>query len=235
MKNFTESAYTYWPLIADHILQATVLLGAILILTRLLKHLSSARKHALLLMGLLGIPLLLLVATVSPSHWKLPGTFGQFAPDSLAAKSDQTLTPIPLRVESTINVEAPVGASSKSVSIAAAALPPSIPEGLTITSPEPRQPAWPALLAVAWVTGIALCLLRLGIGWLSLRFAMRKLHTCESPEIIAQYNEVQRIHPGLPTTRLLQSSNASMPMTFGSLRPSIVMPSDASPDSEKVF
>jgi hypothetical protein len=56
MKNFTEAAYTHWPLIADHILQATFLLGAILILAHLLKRLSSARKHALLLMGLLGIP-----------------------------------------------------------------------------------------------------------------------------------------------------------------------------------
>ena len=92
MKNFTEAAYTHWPLIADHILQATVLLGAVLILTRLLKRLSSTRKHALLLMGLLGIPMLLLVAMVSPSQWQLPGSGAHFALDPAVAKSGQGTT-----------------------------------------------------------------------------------------------------------------------------------------------
>jgi hypothetical protein len=76
---------------------------------------------------------------VSPSQWKLPGSWAHSAPDSLVAKSDQAFTPIPLRVESTVSVdapvEAPVASSSEPVSASAsvAALPTSITEGLTTT------------------------------------------------------------------------------------------------------
>lgn len=94
-------------------------------------------------------------------------------------------------------------------------------------APAPAGPAlsWRSLITMAWLIGAALCLLPLAIGFRQ----MRALRRCGLPDPHAQ-SVADAAARDIGMTRRVQvllHESAAGPLTFGVIRPAIVLPRDA--------
>jgi bla regulator protein BlaR1 len=96
----------------------------------------------------------------------------------------------------------------------------------------PAAPALPPLflataLAVIWVGGAAVVLARLALALRAASRLARHAETVEDPEWTGLLERLgQAMQVGRPVT-LLRSADAAMPLTWGALRPSILLPAEA--------
>ncbi|MGK0188022.1 MAG: beta-lactamase regulating signal transducer with metallopeptidase domain [Verrucomicrobiales bacterium] len=224
IETLTNQAQSWWPFLADFVVQATVLLSGVLAIYSVSRRFSSARKHALLLAGFIALPLLLAATTLSSVRWQLPqlpqlpGT--RPAPDLARTIA---ITPIALHQETTISSGLPAKLE------AATMLTAQSPAPVVLASPQlvNNDRNWPAIALSVWAVGTMIFSVRLLIGWLSLSLASRRLNHIHSPKITAEFERIIKRQPHLKRTRLLTSLTSSMPMTFGFFSPAVVMPEDA--------
>jgi beta-lactamase regulating signal transducer with metallopeptidase domain len=190
-----------WSAAALLVLKSTLVLGAAALGALALRRASAASRHfvwALSLAALLALPALTLA---------LPG----WRPAVLAVIPH----PSPPAPESGFGAEI-----SRFVSTAPlAGLPASI-DG---------RPGFPlgAVLLVVWALGAVVVLARLGMGIAAVRRVAREAEVVDDR---AWTEMVERLGASVGVrrpVRLLRSGAAAMPMTWGSLRPAILLPADA--------
>jgi len=108
---------------------------------------------------------------------------------------------------------APVSAARRAL------LPPTAAE----SSARPWQPDWQAWMTVAWMMGAGLAFAQMLMGWASMRSVRRKAAVKEEAGIASLAEEL-----GLrDRVELLEAGPGTMPMTFGLLRPAVVLPEEA--------
>jgi len=100
--------------------------------------------------------------------------------------------------------------------------------GSGVPQPDSRRtavvPSWPQLLAGVWIAGVVVLLLRIGLGVVATRRLGRRAvpaHDSEWPKLAAELG--RRIGLTRPV-RVLSSARMVVPMTWGWLRPVVLVP-----------
>ena len=83
------------------------------------------------------------------------------------------------------------------------------------------------LLAAAYLAGVCILLLRIGAGHWSLRRLARRAIVLDDPESIRLVRELSAMLPLRRSVRLLRDRKDSMPMTWGTYRPTILLPASS--------
>jgi beta-lactamase regulating signal transducer with metallopeptidase domain len=226
-------------------LKATALIGAAGVAATMLRRASAATRHlvwALALVGALGIPLATLLVPAMPVRW-LPNVL----------RSTQTAAPViaapAITVPATIDEpkqtnsaahSAPVLSSrvqQGSVARDESALPLSRVTAAT-GSPAPSggsaAPAWRvsrrdlvAMLPFVWLAGALLVLGRRALASFRLaRLGRRSELVTDSAWLVGLEAHARQLDIARPVT-LRMSDRVGVPMTWGTLRPTILLPADA--------
>ncbi len=189
------------PWLIDSLLHGTVFLGLALIVERLMRRRSAARRHALLLGAALGLPLLLAAGALLPT-WPL---------------SSGTAVPVSA-VEVTVSREFALGLPFENSAS-------TTPRAAPAISAAPGLLVWPDLLIGAWLTGIVLLWLRWGTGCLMLR--RLSLRLSPSPDFDPLLTAECRALGIRRSPHVLLGENFAMPMTWGFRHHRIVLPREA--------
>ncbi|HEX5726508.1 MAG TPA: M56 family metallopeptidase, partial [Longimicrobiaceae bacterium] len=195
---------------ASLVLKATLLLAATALAAGLLarRGAPAAVRHlvwSLAIAALLALPLL---AAVLPG-WRVP-VAALPAPAAMPALPVlDDAVPLP---PAAVAEEAPPVAG-----VSAGAAVPVRPPAL----------AWREILVLAYLLGVAFLAGRLALGWWRVRRLARTAERVEDGRWVALVRELQD-RLGVPgEVRLLRGGFASMPMTWGTFRPVVLLPSDA--------
>jgi HEAT repeat protein/beta-lactamase regulating signal transducer with metallopeptidase domain len=205
------------PLIVSALTKGTLLILIAIGLTRGLGRAPAAARHLVWSLAVAGM-LLLPATTLIPWRLELPALS--------AAREALDLTPATLQPNDT---RGPVEMSR-------APLPSSVqPRPATSTSNQ-QSAAVPqsavridaaTVLLLAWTAGLLWMLGRLVVGVLAIRRIVRSAVPADGPEWQSLVETAQTSLGARPTARLVISSQAAMPFTYGLLRPVIVLPTSA--------
>lgn len=176
------------------------------------------------LLGCLTLPLLALTPDWSPWSLRLaspPAATSPVSPPAPQVELTAHFAPLGSDVP-----QQPVFSEEKTV-IGESPSPVPMPAGPSLESPSPDRWVvwfsrnWPAAVAMVYVSGVCLLLLRLGAGWLRLRGLKRSATTAPEPvqEILRELLE-----PGMSQPKLLVSARVRSPLMWGCFRPVILLP-----------
>jgi beta-lactamase regulating signal transducer with metallopeptidase domain/DUF4097 and DUF4098 domain-containing protein YvlB len=200
--------------VLELLLKATVVLGAAGLVAFVLARASAATRHLVwtaAVVGLLGLPLLTLLV---PS-WEVPVAMvearGEYG--SWAAPAEAVLPPVGVAESAT----AAAGERSGFEMTSAA----------SSESRRDESAEWGRWLLVGWAVGTAVLLLRLLAGWWGVRRLSRHAEAVTDPEWTRLLKDAAWILGVDREVSLLRSSLASMPMTWGTLRPTVLLPVEA--------
>ncbi|MGE0813816.1 MAG: HEAT repeat domain-containing protein [Vicinamibacterales bacterium] len=209
--------------------KGSALLGLAALGALCLKRGSAASRHLAWQLGLLGLLALPVVTLVQPFQWEVPAlpalATARVVPetrvDAGAIRRGSGPVPAPLRARSLDTPPAAVPATAGEAPDAPAAAA-SIPA--PADSWGSRLPVW---FGAIWLAGVLTVLARLGAGLLVARWYARHSTPLDAVEW-ASLNETMSFAVGLGhPVRLLKSARAATPMTFGVLRPVVLLPADA--------
>ncbi|HEU0054189.1 MAG TPA: M56 family metallopeptidase, partial [Longimicrobium sp.] len=196
------------PVAAQVVLKATLVLAAGAVAAVLLRRASAAARHlawTLSLGALLALPLLALAVP----DWRVP-LLPAAPPAAMAAR------------EWTPSAEAPSGHT------AAAEHAPAAPaEAAAAPVASVAGWTWVEWMAAAWGAGALFVLLRLSVGLAAVRRMGRRASPVTDEEWLFLCDELSYELRMKRPVRLLVGAGATMPMTFGVLRPAILLPADA--------
>ncbi len=208
------------PVALDGAAKGTVLLVIAWMVIPRMPHWSSAARHMAwlaCLASLLVLPLL---------GWALPGW--QILPESWdlrqVAVSHRTVEGAPVAADH----QQVVPASAPRVDQPAAA-PAVAPAALPVTAPVQRTLRPITVLGwvgIIWLTGAALLVLRLAVGLASLLWASLRLPLCRDEQWQSAMLQACSDLGIRRRVRLLQGRSQVMPMTWGILRPHLLVPAD---------
>jgi HEAT repeat protein/beta-lactamase regulating signal transducer with metallopeptidase domain len=217
-------AITPWLPAIDAILKSTALLALTALASLLLRRASAATRHMIWTLGLLGALVLPLLSLAVP-RWQVPlvsvstseaglgaREFGSSAVESSASNTrfdatrNQTTTAKPLPS----NLDARASASPA----------PELPSSRAAFS-------WQSLVLAIWVLGVLAILGRLAVGLLAVQWLSRRTdRVTDAPWLPLAQRLAAAV--GVPSSlTFLRSPRATMPMAWGILRPSVLMPEDA--------
>ena len=232
----------------DLTLKGTLILALAGLLTTLLKNTSASTRHQIWCLALCSV-LLLPVLTVMLPAWRLPILaeipYLQEATATLdrAAAVEQPLAiPADVAVVEATTLVATLASSAGTDGVApdsegaASVAPP--PAYKTILGPfyrlyeSARAASWPVWFLVIWAGGVAVVLFRFllgaaGVGWLAYR-----ARPIRDPAWTHLTGEIRSGLGLRRQVRLLRSVRTAMPMTWGLLRPVVLLPVRANDWSE---
>ncbi|HKI94422.1 MAG TPA: M56 family metallopeptidase, partial [Gemmatimonadales bacterium] len=200
------------PWIVAVVVKATLLLLIVFGLSRLLRRRSAALRHLVWCAAIAGVLAVPLLSVTVP--WRLPVKTAM-VPDVAGWQSGR----------------AAGGAELQGGRVAekaeGAAREPSVPPAAPAASAETHTINVAGLLLAIWLAGAALVLLRLVLGWAIVRrLATRALPLEASEWTRPLYEAADRL--GLAEVpRLVMSERTPMPFAGGLLRPTIVLPAEA--------
>ena len=217
-----------WTLFTANILvKGFVVLGVATLMTLALRRASAASRHAVWAVALLSLLALPFLSSALPS-WRMPVPVLDDEPAFYAPPEIQEATRKPKpaarpepaagpQAGATLSFETPTPSPRES-------RPPSAP-------PEPKRiqssMTWQTWILTIWLAGFALFTSRILVGLVRSRFAVRSAEEIKDPqwkllceEIADQFGIAQRV-------RLLESPRASLPMTCGFFRSSVLLPENA--------
>lgn len=195
----------------------------------LLRRTSAAIRHDLWNAGLAATVALVAVAPIAPPlelKW-LPALRGTAAAISTAqpnASADPSLAPT-----STQDPASLAGGTEPRLAsdpAGGAGLRPSVAAAQPARSPSPRLPA-PRLASLFWMIGAALVLLRCAAGHLGLLRLVGRARPLEGAQWDSLLAEAAARNGLRRTPRLCASDAVGTPLTWGALRPVVVLPGDA--------
>jgi beta-lactamase regulating signal transducer with metallopeptidase domain/HEAT repeat protein len=229
----------------DAALKGLAVLGVAAAVTLLMRRASAAARHLVWLLAL-GALLVLPAMSILLPAWQVPilppaSTVAETPPAEAAVLQSLTrrvepsssgdLTPAPARPAWVDSLVAPF---PRQDSPAAIAPPPadvqtqveeplSTPAPVIDSAPQPAPIHLSAWIIITWITGLAVALLPIVIGLLALRRLARNAMPVTTGPWQRTFNEL-----GLRRrVRLRQSSRCAVPMTWGTLRPIILVPTDS--------
>ena len=200
-----------WLPLADAILKATLLLAGAGLVSVALRRQSAAARHLVWTLALVSA-MLLPALSISLPRWQLPLVTLQSAePAALAPDAPMAAAPA-LRSDRPVR-QAPRALSQASLPATAAA------------STMPRISISEALFLI-WAFGAALILGRLALGFAAVQWMSRRTDRVADAPWLPRARELAA-ELGISRIMFLRSGRAAMPMAWGILRPSVVMPADA--------
>jgi beta-lactamase regulating signal transducer with metallopeptidase domain len=198
-------------LVLDTSLRGSLILLAALGATALMRRASASARHLVWLAALAALLVLPLARQVVPEWRVLPGTPAVLAsaPTAPAAPVERSATPAGV-------ARAPGGHAA-----------PPAPE---TASPNPAPPTsydLPRAALLLWSAGAALLLLRLGWGVARVRSIERRATELTDEEWVRMTDGLSRRLGLGRIVRLLRDPDARVPMTWGVLRPVVLLPPEA--------
>lgn len=209
------------PLEADPrvlLLQTTLVLGAAGLLALSLRRASAALRHLVWSLALVGVLALPFLAEVVPWHLPALPTFEEALPAAPVAGPEE-------------------GAPEPAASFAPEAR--SAPAGPVARAAGGEAPApWRGVdlrtvLALVWAAGAALVLGRLLVGSATVWWIARRGERVTDPAWIELIERIERRFDLLTRVRLIRSDWTEMPMTWGIVRPVVLLPRGADGWSEE--
>jgi HEAT repeat protein/beta-lactamase regulating signal transducer with metallopeptidase domain len=205
--------------IADAVLKATVLLSLAGLLAAMLKRSSAATRHLVWTLGLVSALVAPALSMALP-RWQLPivtvapGTDAAADPAALpASASDERLEPsAPARRTSASTAERPA--------------PPSQP-GDASRWDWLATLSWPALVLLIWLAGAFAIVGRLAVGLIAVQWMSRHTRRVTDAPWLPLARQLAADVGVSPRLTFLRSPRATMPMAWGMLTPSVLMPADA--------
>ena len=209
----------FWTLFTVNILvKGFVVLGVATPMTLALRRASAAARHAVWALALLSLLALPFLSSVLPS-WRMP------VPALLLPMTPSLDAPLE-RDE----IAPRLAAGPKAESPTSAGAPTTSPQGplpssaLSELTPIQSSMSWQAWIVSIWLAGFALFATRILVGLVRSRIAVRSAQEIKNPSwkllcegIADQFGIAQRV-------RLLQSPRASLPVTCGFFRSSVLLP-----------
>ena len=215
--------------LADAAVKGTVILLAALVATRLMRRRSAAARHLVWMVALASVVALPLATRVLPA-WRVVPVPAPLRPAAAFVASPDA-TPAPSIAVSPTAL-APVASPAKQTVAGTQSSTTSQPSATTTAAPEAFD--WKAALLVLWGIGGALLVLRLAYGLARVWWMQRRAVEIEDEEWVHITDRLARkLRVGRLVT-LLREAHAVVPMTWGIVRPVVLLPSDAETwDSER--
>lgn len=183
--------------LADALIQCSILLALVLLVERLFKEMSAARRHLVLLAGAFGIPMIAVAAAFMPAWQTTP-----------AVETIETAAPVFISREILIGEGSPLLPGEAQTNV---------------NSREETTPFnWAGLPLKVWAAGVVVCWLRLlsGICMLA-RLRGKCRRTGKFDEMLVKEAQLRRI------PEIIIASGRSMPMTWGVIHHTILLPAEA--------
>lgn len=202
------------------LLKTTLLLALAGAVALLLRRASAAARHLVWTLAVAGLLALPLVSLLLPA-WTVPVE----APLLGAVEGAPAVAPAALPAGT------PAAAAQGEIPAQAFAPAGPPPAGWTAEAPAAAAP-WTLLstgewLLAGWALGAALLLLRLAAGWWGVRRLARQAEPVADPEWTWLLKDLCWILDVQRPVRLLRSRSSTMPVTWGTLRPTVLLPADA--------
>lgn len=86
---------------------------------------------------------------------------------------------------------------------------------------------WTSVVGLVWMIGVVLVIGRLAREWMMLRLLVRRARPVGDPAWTALLAECRRAMGVRRPVRLLRGDSAGTPLTWGTLRPAVLLPADA--------
>ena len=198
-----------WLPLADAVMKATLLLASAALAAVALRRTSAAARHLVWTLALVSAMVLPALSIALP-RWQLP----------LVTLQSASVAPEAPATDATVPVAPALGARRAPVPPGAAAA--SVPTSFVM----PRISIGAALLLV-WAFGAALILGRLAVGILAVQWMSGRSRRVTSASWLPLARELATGLAVSPRIAFLRGPHAAMPMAWGILRPSVVMPADA--------
>ena len=215
-----------WLPAIDAILKSTALLTLTAGVSLLLRRASAATRHMIWTLGLLGA-LVLPVLSMAVPRWQLPVVMvaGQPAPGAGGSAQEHQTAPASSEVST---VAAPDPRVSRATANIGDAKPHAAP-GTETPAPtqRPAPVTWQSAILTIWIAGAIAILARLAVGLLAVQWLSRRTEpVTDAPWLPLARRLAGAL--GVPSSlTFLRSPRATMPMAWGILRPSVLMPEDA--------
>jgi beta-lactamase regulating signal transducer with metallopeptidase domain len=208
--------------LVDAALRGSVILLAALAATRLMKGRSAASRHLVWVVALLSMLALPLVARVLP-EWRVVPVPAPLRPMAGFVAAPAAVAPPAVSVLSESPTEGEVGTLST-------ATPKAPSPAARAASPAPAAPApfdWKSALMALWMAGGALVVLRLAYGIVRVWWMERRaVEITDDGWVRIADGLARRLRVGRVVT-LLREAHAVVPMTWGVVRPIVLLPADA--------
>jgi HEAT repeat protein/beta-lactamase regulating signal transducer with metallopeptidase domain len=205
----------------DVIAKATFVLAMSALAAAALRRASASTRHFVWTLGMLGA-LIVPALSLAVPRWELPLIQVAAAPEPPALQRGQTPDALPTgsdpgRSFTHFGGQTPVAARLGS------------DPGRSVTHSRQlglTSVPWSMVLLVVWAAGAVLILGRLALGLAAVRWMSRRLPDVDDAPWLPLATELAN-DLGLRGVRFMGAGTASMPMAWGILRPSVLMPSDA--------
>lgn len=201
------------PLVLDAVAKASLILAATALLAAALRRASASARHFVWALGLLSA-LAAPALSIALPRWELPIVTIDAAATSAAGTSLRTGT------ASMADAMAPPLRAGRAAGTKATA------------SPAPARgssrslPSWPALAVIAWAAGALAILGRMLLGLVAVQWMARRTpEVTAAPWLAAARSLAGGL--GLSRVRFLRGAAGTMPMAWGIVRASVVVPADA--------
>ncbi len=209
----------FWVPLADAIAKATLLLATAGLVSFVLRRGSAAARHlvwTLALLSALALPAL----SIALPRWQLPiVTLTAPATTVSAPATEMSMRrPPAVRARRVADQTEPAPPTAAPTADAGAA-----PAGV-FSIP---QVSWPAVLLLVWAMGAGAMLGRLGLGLLAVQWMSRRTERVTDAPWLPLARALATELGISPRIVFLRSGRAAMPMAWGILRPSVLMPADA--------
>src|SRR4051812_5199601 len=212
------------PAVLDLVAKASIILAVTGLVAAALRHASASARHFVWTLGLLSA-LIAPALSVALPRWELPivrvaAPAPQVGRPAPVARSSQDL---PANSRSYVEPNSRGAASSAAASSPAAS---SLPrEGGSYLVPS-ALPSWPALAFIVWVIGAAAIVARMLLGLIAVQWMSRRTPTVTDAPWLAEAQSLAA-DLGLRGVRFLRGARGTMPMAWGIVRASVLVPADA--------
>ena len=218
----TASVFSAWLiLLRDLSVKSVLLLLAAWAVTLAMRRASAAARHLIWLLTFAGLLLLPLLSVT------LPARSVAVLPPPAAPVVLPSPVAMPSVAEPPAVIEAPTAGVTEHRPAPLLPAPILLPRPVAPHALPPTIPNWPSLLCCLWLLGVVLAALPLAAGW---TLAARRIRHCSpvtDPATLALAAEAGR-RLGLHRAVSLRSGPAvSVPVTFGLVRPVILLPDGA--------
>src|SRR4051812_41225238 len=212
------------PAVLDLVAKASIILAVTGLVAAALRHASASARHFVWTLGLLSA-LIAPALSVALPRWELPivrvaAPAPQVGRPAPVARSSQDL---PANGRSYVEPNSRGAASSAAASSPAAS---SLPrEGGSYLVPS-ALPSWPALAFIVWVIGAAAIVARMLLGLIAVQWMSRRTPVVTDAPWLAEAQSLAA-DLGLRGVRFLRGARGTMPMAWGIVRASVLVPADA--------
>ena len=226
-----------WPVLVDVSIKAAILLAAAGAGTLAMRRASAVQRHLVWLLAISGALALPLFSVLLPAWRILPRWPGQNAVETaespqsewpqIGSKPATAPQPIadrprmePMPISEAYRQE-PIPSAAASSAVEPTMPPPALPAWWT-------RVAWQQGLVAAWILGTAALMFRYCLGMVFLRRTGRAAQPVEDPRWRTLLAETARAMLVRRSVLLRESPRCTIPMTWGTRRPVILLPTGAS-------